>query len=49
MRTYPGSPWENEYNTRFNGTLRWEVLTFEWFASTHCSPSTPLRQTEVLY
>ena len=29
----PGSPWENGYNERFNGTLRREVLNAEWFAS----------------
>lgn len=22
IRIYPGSPWENGYNERFNGTLR---------------------------
>lgn len=27
----PGSPWENGYNERFNGTLRREVLNAEWF------------------
>jgi transposase InsO family protein len=26
-----GSPWENGYNKRFNGTLRKEVLNTEWF------------------
>ena len=26
IRIYPGSPWENGYNERFNGTLRREVL-----------------------
>ena len=31
---YPGSPWENGYNKRFNGTLRREVLNAEWFHST---------------
>lgn len=31
---YPGSPWENGDNERFNGTLRREVLNAEWFAST---------------
>ncbi|MCW9033907.1 MAG: integrase core domain-containing protein [Rhodospirillales bacterium] len=30
-RIYPGSPWENGYNERFNGTLRREVLNAEWF------------------
>lgn len=34
LRIYPGSPWENGYNERFNGTLRREVLNAEWFAST---------------
>ena len=31
---YPGSPWENGYNERFNGTLRKEVLNAEWFHTT---------------
>jgi putative transposase len=35
IRIYPGSPWENGYNERFNGTLRREVLNAEWFATTH--------------
>ena len=30
----PGSPWENGYNERFNGTLRREVLNAEWFHTT---------------
>ena len=34
MQIYPGSPWENEYNERFNGTLRREVLNAEWFHTT---------------
>ena len=34
IRIYPGSPWENGYNERFNGTLRREVLNADWFAST---------------
>ena len=29
-----GSPWENGYNERFDGTLRCEVLNAEWFAAT---------------
>ncbi len=33
IRIYPGSPWENGYNERFNGTLRCEVLNAEWFAT----------------
>ena len=33
MRIYPGSPWENGYNERFNGTLRREVLNAEWFTT----------------
>jgi len=33
IQIYPGSPWENGYNERFNGTLRREVLNAEWFAS----------------
>jgi len=34
LRIAPGSPWENGYNERFNGTLRREVLNAEWFTST---------------
>jgi len=34
MQIYPGSPWENGYNERFNGTLHHEVLNAEWFATT---------------
>ena len=30
---HPGSPWENDYNERFNGTLRHEVLDTEVFYS----------------
>ena len=33
IHIYPGSPWENGHNERFNGTLRREVLNAEWFAS----------------
>jgi len=33
IQIYPGSPWENRYNERFNGTLRNEVLNAEWFTS----------------
>ena len=33
LRIYPGSPWENGYNERFNGTLRREVLNAELFRS----------------
>jgi transposase InsO family protein len=31
LHTYPGSPWGNGFNERFNGTLRREVLSAEWF------------------
>lgn len=34
IRTYPGSPWENGCNQRFNGTLRSELLNAEWLATT---------------
>jgi transposase InsO family protein len=34
IRIYPGSPWENGYNERFNGTLRHEILNAEWFTTT---------------
>jgi len=33
IQIYPGSPWENGYNERFNGTLRQEVLNAEWFST----------------
>tara|TARA_R110000796_G_scaffold26133_9_gene72875 strand:+ start:14142 stop:14474 length:333 start_codon:yes stop_codon:yes gene_type:complete len=33
LRMHPGSPWENGYNERFNGTLRHEILNTEWFIS----------------
>ena len=33
IQIYPGSPWENGYNERFNGTLRGEVLNAEWFST----------------
>lgn len=33
IHIYPGSPWENGYNERFNGTLRREILNAEWFTS----------------
>ena len=34
IQIYPGSPWENGYNERFNGTLRHKVLNAEWFSTT---------------
>ena len=34
MQIFPGSPWENGYNERFNGTLRREVLNAERFHTT---------------
>ena len=33
IQIYPGSPWENGCNERFNGTLRREILNAEWFAT----------------
>ena len=33
IRIYPGSPWENGYNERFNGSLRDELLNGEIFYS----------------
>lgn len=33
IQIYPGSPWENGYNERFNGTLRNEALNAEWFST----------------
>ena len=33
IRIYPGSPWKNGYNERFNSTLRREVLNAEWSAT----------------
>lgn len=35
IHIYPGSPWENGYNERFNGTLRNEILNVNWFQTTH--------------
>ena len=35
---YPGSPWENGFNERFNGTLRNEVLNTEAFHSLQEAP-----------
>ena len=40
IRIYPGSPWENGYNERFNCTLRREILNAEWF--------TTIRQAQVV-
>ena len=34
MQIYTGSPWENGYNERFNGTFRREVLNPEWCHTT---------------
>lgn len=34
IRIYPGSPWENGCNERFNGTLCREELNAEWFTTT---------------
>ena len=34
IRISPGSPWENGYNKKFNGTFRREVLDAEWFVTT---------------
>lgn len=34
IHIYPGSPWENGYNERFNGTLRNEILNANWFQTT---------------
>ncbi|MEM6387555.1 MAG: transposase [Pseudomonadota bacterium] len=34
IRIHPGSPWENGYDERFNGTLRREVLNAAWFTTT---------------
>mgnify|MGYP001354935091 FL=1 len=33
IQIYSGSPWENGYNERFNGTLRREVLNGQWFST----------------
>ena len=30
---YPGSPWQNGYNERSNGTLRHKILHAEWFST----------------
>ena len=34
IRIYPGSLWENGYNERFNGKLRWELSNAERFTTT---------------
>jgi putative transposase len=39
MQIHPGSPRENGYNERFNGTLRREVLNAEWFATIRQAPA----------
>ena len=33
IQIYPGSPWQNSCNERFNGTLRHQVLNAEWFST----------------
>ena len=33
IQIYLGSPWENRYNERSNGTLRREVLNGQWFST----------------
>ena len=33
IRIHPGSPWENGYKGRFDGTQRPELLNAEWFAT----------------
>ncbi len=35
IQIYPGSPWENGYNERFNGTLRNKILNAAWFCTVH--------------
>ena len=35
IQIYPGPPWENGYNERFNGTWRNEVLNEKWFYTVH--------------
>jgi len=35
IHIYPGSPWENGYNERLNGTLRNEILNIKRFQTTH--------------
>ena len=35
IQIYLGSPWEDGYNERFNGTLWNEVLNAEWFYTGH--------------
>jgi transposase InsO family protein len=41
IQIYPGSPWENGYDERFNGTLRREVLR-------HYGASAPNRTSAAL-
>ena len=33
IQIYPGSPWQNGYNERFNRALRHQVLNAEWFST----------------
>ena len=40
IHIYPGSPWENGYNERSNGTLRNEILNANWFQTTHQAQAT---------
>jgi len=40
IHIYPGSPWENGYNERFNGTLRNEILNANWFQTTSQAQAT---------
>lgn len=42
IQIYPGSPWENVYNKRFNGTLRAELLNSEWFQTKPSNRHRPL-------
>ena len=40
IHIYPGSPWENGYNERLNGTLRNEILNIKRFQTTHEAQAT---------
>ena len=40
IHIHPSLPWAHEYNERFNGTLRSEILNANWFQTTRKAQST---------